>query len=229
MKGMQLFVLSCIVLLLRFPLFCYNSAISDSMTITGQGVTLERLIQRNSNHEIHRHGLAYCTKTLYNMGGKVETFGPVCQVQKFCNGMQWPVLTDEVLADDERNGSNARITQHACPLCLYGYILPAVPQEFEGTPMDFCALLPPEFYPCPFPVLPRDGSGPPRAGPCWEPIINGTRLNYTGTGVVQSWPRGYDYFAETEEKAKRKSKKRIYANRQVKVLQPRRTFEEGLD
>eukprot|EP00960_Hanusia_phi_P033633 750566-Hanusia_phi.AAC.1 len=151
-------------------------------------------------------GNAYCTKTLYNMGGKIESFGPVCAVKKFCEGMQWPMLTDELFALD----------QHACPLCKYGYILPWVPPEFEGTTMDLSALLPPEFYPCPFPVYPRDGSGPPRAGPCWEPIINGTRLNYTGTGVAQSWPTGYKLVDETEEQKRKKRKKRMYANRQVK-------------
>ena len=32
-------------------------------------------------------GWAYCTKTLYNMGGKVETFGPVSETFREVVGM----------------------------------------------------------------------------------------------------------------------------------------------
>ncbi len=81
---------------------------------------------------------------------------------------------------------------------------------------DYAALLPAEFYPNPFLSEPKDGSGPTRPGPCWEPLVNGyvsphlplasaqfecpcyrltvgscirTRLRYNGTGQAQRWPR----------------------------------------
>ena len=51
----------------------------------------------------------------------------------------------------------------------------------DGHITDFSALLPPEFYPNPFLGEPTDGSGPGRAGPCWEPVINGYARAHTQT------------------------------------------------
>ena len=51
----------------------------------------------------------------------------------------------------------------------------------EGHITDFSALLPAEFYPNPFLGEPKDASGPRRAGPCWEPVINGYARAHTHT------------------------------------------------
>lgn len=47
-------------------------------------------------------------------------------------------------------------------------------EQEDGHITDLSALLPPEFYSNPFLAEPKDGSGPVRAGPAWEPVINGS-------------------------------------------------------
>ena len=64
----------------------------------------------------------------------------------------------------------------------------AIPGE-EGHIAEYCALLPPEFYPPPAGIEPTDGSGPTRAGPGWAPLRpDGTREAYNGTGEAQVSP-----------------------------------------
>ena len=120
---------------------------------------------------------AHTSKTLYNLGSALESFGLECSERRLCNGMRWPITR---LAYE--NDSSV-----ICPLCMFGYILPDTPLG-NGHISDLSALLPPEFYPHPFLTAPKDGSGPPRPGPCWEPVINGTKMAYNGTGEPQQWP-----------------------------------------
>jgi len=129
-------------------------------------------------------GWAHTTKTLYNLGAALETFGPKCTVRRYCQGMRWPKMRLFELDDNSTEGEAST----ECPLCTYGFILPEETMG-EGHMTDFSALLPGEFYPNPFLAEPTDGGGPSRAGPCWSPVVNGTRLVYNGTGQAQQWPR----------------------------------------
>ena len=122
-------------------------------------------------------GWAHTSKTLYNLGSKLDSFGLECSAQRLCSGMRWPIMRRSRVND----------TSVICPLCMYGYIFPDSPFG-DGHVTDFCALLPPEFYPNPFLGEPKDGCGPARAGPGWEPITNGTRQRYNGSGTTQQWP-----------------------------------------
>ena len=91
------------------------------------------------------------------MGG-----GQVCSKKVICNGMRWPLLMEPLY----------RGQPNVCPLCLWGYVLPPHPkgedyQSDVGTIDEYCALLPPEFYPCPWYTTPKEDSKklplPPRA------------------------------------------------------------------
>ena len=63
----------------------------------------------------------------------------------------------------------AQLPFAACPACQMN----SGRAQEDGHITDYAALLPAEFYPNPFLSEPKDGSGPTRPGPCWEPIVNG--------------------------------------------------------
>jgi hypothetical protein len=103
-------------------------------------------------------GHAHTTNTLYKLGARLTSYGPVCSHREICNGMRWPLLQDPMWEGHEN--------ETICPLCMYGYVLPSSPTDEEGSVMEYCALLPPEFYPCPWNIPPTNAStlgGPPRA------------------------------------------------------------------
>jgi len=63
-------------------------------------------------------GWAHTTKTLYNLGSRLESWGPQCIERSFCQGMRWPIMRMNM----------ANETENICPLCIYGYILPDSPE-----------------------------------------------------------------------------------------------------
>lgn len=75
-------------------------------------------------------GWAHTTKTLYNLGSRLESWGPQCKARRLCQGMRWPVL--QLRFENE--------TETICPLCLYGYVLPGSPlvSSFPPNPLFRC-------------------------------------------------------------------------------------------